>query len=262
MKQINVIPASMLRVRRFLARPGGMRIEPWAGVDETLDAFYDLLVTCRHDDAFWKDLESLLADLTDDMRARMRARGGTVIDNEVLDPGRHEALLAEIRSSLDGREKGSGGFRRLASALSVPAVGLLLVMGGVATVGCEDKSPGEDASTDAVAEPGADAADEPDAVADVECSETVSEILDRCVDNAGQRASILGCLGDLHESWNTGLEELLACEACDSVQFYLVECLLDGFRDVCADPSSAGTFDLDTFMDNCATPIYLGLRFE
>jgi hypothetical protein len=277
MNQINVIPASIQRVRRFLAGQGGMNIEPWAGVDETLDAFHDLLVSRRLDDAFWKELEALLASLTDDMRTRMSVKGRAVVDNEVLDPGRHDALLAEIRSALDGRTQGRGGFRRLASALSMPAVGMLVVMGGVATAGCEDKSSSEDAVEDALSdfpaetavdpvpdpepEPAEDPAAELDAATDVECSETMSDIVELCVSDAGQRTQILECLDSLHESWHTELEEFLACAPCDSVQFWLVDCLLDGFREACTDPSSAGTFDLDAFIDNCSTPIYLGLRF-
>ena len=277
MNHMNVIPAPIQRVRRFLARRGGMSIEPWAGVDETLDAFHDLLLSRRHDDAFWNELEELLASLTGDMRQRMSAGRGAVVENEILDPGRHDALLSEIRSALEDRSAGPGGFRRLASALSVPALGLLVVMGGVATVGCEDRPSSEDAATDAITDPEPDPADdpaaepdaaaddpvpEPDAAADVECSDTMWEIVDRCVSDGDVRRQVLECLGSLHDSWSTGLQEFLACAECDSVQYWLVECLLDGFREACTDPSSTGTFDLDAFIDNCATPIYLGLRFE
>lgn len=271
MNMPNIVPASIQRVRRFLSVQGGMKVEPWAGVDETLDAFHDLLVSRRHDDGFWKDLELLLATLADDLRRRQET---TLIDNEVLDPHRHETLLAEIRSALENRTRGRGGFRKLAAALSVPAMGLLFVIGGVATVGCEDEASETDTDTaadtapdeagdtvlDTAVDPGPDT--RPEVTHDVGCDSTLGEMIDMCVPDETWRNEINACLDALHGSWRTGLEEMLACESCYAVVYWLDDCLRNGMTDACDRPGEMGEFDVDAFIDSCSVPIYLGLRME
>ncbi len=135
-KGLRFIPAPLLRVRRFLDQQGRMRVKPWATVEETLDAFHDALLDNRDNDAFWQGLQSLLAVLTADTRKRMSADAGKIIDNQSLDPERNRLLLLEIRRALAGRQKRGGGFRLLTAVLSVPALGLLLMLGGVASLGC------------------------------------------------------------------------------------------------------------------------------
>jgi hypothetical protein len=61
---------------------------------------------------------------------------GTLVDNELLDSGRYAALLDEIRATLACQTAEPATFRRLAAALSAPALGLLLFLGGAASVGC------------------------------------------------------------------------------------------------------------------------------
>jgi len=252
----NLVPASIQRVRRFLAVHGGMRVEPWAGAGETLDALHDALASHRGDDAFWREIASLLDVLGGDLGRRIEAREGSLVENEVLDPERREALLVEIRSALEGRGRGRGGFQRLASALSVPAAGLLLVIGGAVTLGCEEK---DGTSADATTETSPDSTGDPKQ--DVGCSASIEQMLDICVEDPGYRSQVTTCLAALDSSWRTGLAEALACEDCDAVLFHL-QCLTAGLADVCDDPSSAGTFDLETFVEQCSTPVYLGLRFE
>jgi hypothetical protein len=267
----NIVPASIQRVRRFLAVEGGMRIEPWASVDETLDAFHDLLLSHHRDDAFWKGLEGLLCGLSDDMRRRSE---GALVDNEVLDTQRHEALLAEIRSALEGRSRGRGGFRRLAASLSMPAVGLLFLMGGIATAGCEEQESelvtAADTTTDTAPDVQEDTSTTPDTppdtrperIDDVGCDATIEEMIEMCVTSETRRSEISACLSALDSSWRSGLAEYLACEPCYNILHSLDYCLYRGFHNYCADPASEGAFDLDVFIDNCVVPIYLGLKFE
>lgn len=261
----DLVPASLQRVRCFLNTKGRMKVRPWADTAETLDAFHDALISHRDDEAFWEGLGSLLERLASDMSLRLRT---APVDNEVLDPAAHQALLAEIRSALDGREKGRGGFRRLASALSVPAVGLLAILGGVATVGCGstsslegDADAGEDVAVEA-ADPDADPIPEP--IPDATCEHegmTLEQILAECVDSETARTHYLECIDGLHSSWRTGLRDLFECEDCWEILSQL-DCLAYGMVDYCSDPDAAGTYDLDTLLDNCSVLLYLGVRFE
>jgi hypothetical protein len=66
----------------------------------------------------------------------VRRGPGALVDNELLDSERYATLLDEIRAALARQTAGPASFRRLASGLSVPALGLLLFLGGVASVGC------------------------------------------------------------------------------------------------------------------------------
>jgi hypothetical protein len=264
----DLVPASLQRVRCFLNTKGRMKVKPWAGSEETLDAFHDAMVSHRDDEAFWDGLRSLLENLTSDMSKRL---SGGAPDNEVLDPGTHQSLLDEIRSALGGREKGRGGFRRLASALSVPAVGLLAILGGVATVGCsstQDIEGETDASGDVAVEtsdPDADPAVDPipEPVPDACEHEGMSleQILAECVDDETARARYLECIDGLHASWYSGLRDLFECEDCWEVLSQL-DCLTHGMYDYCSDPEAAGEYDLDTLLDNCGVLLYVGVRFD
>jgi len=113
-----------------------MKVKPWATVEETLDAFYNALLENRRSEAFWQGLKSLLAILSGDLQQRVNARHGEVVDNELLDLRRQQQLLDEIRRALTGQQRGRGGFRKLTSALSPPAIGLLAMLGGIASQGC------------------------------------------------------------------------------------------------------------------------------
>ena len=281
----NMIPASLQRVRCFMNARGKMNVKPWAGVSETLDAFHDLLVTSRRDDNFWQALESLIETMSADMKKRLADRRGEIIDNEILDPSTHHDLLAEIRSSLGGRRAGQGRFRRLAKALSVPAMGLLFILGGVATAGCEqstslhgdsgteDAAPdtSDDSATDPEVDPGSDHPDIPppdilpdpgiDPSTDTTCepgSETLEQMIEACIPDEGSREYYMECIDALHESWRSGLEELFACSDCYEIRDYLDLCL--GWR--CGSPEGQGEFDLQDFLDNCSVLLYLGVRFE
>ena len=264
----DLVPASMQRVRCFLNTKGRMQVKPWAGHEETLDAFHDALVSHRDDEKFWEGLGSLLETLAADMSQRLK---GDVVDNEVLDPATHQALLVEIRSALAGQEKGRGSFRRLASALSMPACGLLAILGGVATVGCGSTATIEgdaDASTDVAVErsdPDADPAVDPVLEPEPDACEhegmTLEQILEECVDNETARTHYIECIDGLHASWRSGLRDLFECEDCWEVLSQL-DCLTYGIVDYCSDPDAAGEYDLDTLLDNCSVLLYLGVRFD
>lgn len=282
------VSASLQRVRCWLGNQGGMKVKPWAGVEETLDAFHDVLITQRRDEPFWQGLESLLGTLTADTNRRIEARRGEVIDNEVLDPERRRELLGEIRRMLDGRREGKGRFRALASSLSAPAVGLLCMLGSAAAAGCysatdlqgdggeaRDAAAEQDDGRDAAPDPAADAPDAPrpdyPVPPDVrpepapdpapECDPadaTLEEILAECVEDEAMRAYYLECIDAMHASWREGLTRLFACEDCWEVRDQLMNCL--EWR--CSTAEEQGEFDLESFLDNCAVLIYLGVRFE
>lgn len=279
------VPASIQRLRCYLNTRGSMKVKPWAGVEDTLDAFTDALASQKKDGEFWQGLEALLAALTTDMKRRADDRNGGVVPNEILDSGTHAALLDEIRRKLDGRGRGRGRFRRLAASLSAPALGLAVILGSATTAGCYSSSHLEgdaDASADVAPDPAPDPAPEPDLappdvtpdhtpdpvvdpvvdpVTDPACDAagaTLEEILAGCDIYEDMRQYYIDCIDELHASWRTGLTELFACESCDEVMRQLRECL--SWR--CGNPHDQGPFDLEDFLDNCAVLMYLGVRFE
>lgn len=134
-----LVPSSIQRIRSFLIEMCGMKVAPWASTEETLAALHTTLVARHGCGIFWHSLRTLLEKLASDMRTRALALPGTVIDNEVLDGESYARLLDEIRQVLHRQETEAptGSFRQLSAALSAPALSLLLLLGGVASVGCE-----------------------------------------------------------------------------------------------------------------------------
>jgi hypothetical protein len=134
-----LVPSSIQRIRSFLVEMCGMKVAPWASTEETLAALHTTLVARQGCGIFWDSLRTLLERLARDMKTRAAAQPGTVIDNELLDGERYASLLDEIRQSLDRQAAAAtkGSFRQLSAALSGPALSLLLLLGGVASVGCE-----------------------------------------------------------------------------------------------------------------------------
>jgi hypothetical protein len=134
-----IVPSSIQRIRAFLVERCGMKVKPWASSAETLAALHATLVARSGCDIFWASLRTLLEALACDLKRREEATPGAVLDNEVLDNERYATLLDEIRACLAAHapEAASSSFHRLARALSAPALGLLLLLGGVASVGCE-----------------------------------------------------------------------------------------------------------------------------
>jgi hypothetical protein len=137
-----LVPSSIQRIRSFLVEMCGMKVKPWASTEETLAALHTTLQAKRACGIFWDSLRTLLENLARDMKTRASADPGTLIDNEVLEGGRYLGLLDEIRQSLEkhNHEANAGSFRQLSATLSAPALGLLLLLGGVASVGCERTS--------------------------------------------------------------------------------------------------------------------------
>ena len=131
-----IIPSAIQRIRSFLIEMCGMKVKPWATTEETLAALHTTLVARHGCDIFWTSLRGLLETLARDLKLRQAATPGTLVDNELLDSERYATLLDEIRAALARQTTGPASFRRLASGLSVPALGLLLFLGGVASVGC------------------------------------------------------------------------------------------------------------------------------
>jgi hypothetical protein len=131
-----IIPSAIQSIRSFLIEMCGMKVKPWATTEETLAALHTTLVARHGCDIFWTSLRGLLETLARDLKLRQAATPGTLVDNELLDSERYATLLDEIRAALARQTTGPASFRRLASGLSVPALGLLLFLGGVASVGC------------------------------------------------------------------------------------------------------------------------------
>ena len=149
-----LIPSAIQRIRSFLIEMCGMKVKPWATTEETLAALHTTLLAKRQCSIFWASLRPLLERLAADLKTRQEAEAGTLVDNELLDGGRYQALLDEIRLAVNGQQPDGFTFRRLAGALSAPALGLLLLLGSAATVGCERSglhSAGHDA---AISQPG------------------------------------------------------------------------------------------------------------
>jgi hypothetical protein len=134
-----IVPSSIQRIRSFLVEMCGMKVKPWASTEETLAALHATLVARHGCDIFWTSLRVLLETLARDLKTRQEAAPGTLVDNEVLDGERYATLLDEIRASLAQQtaDPPSATFRRLASSLSAPALALLLLLGGAASVGCD-----------------------------------------------------------------------------------------------------------------------------
>ena len=117
-----------------------MKVRPWAGVAETLDALHEVLRAKRDCPVFWKSLQVLLDRLAQDLRRRKSAVTAEIIDNEVLSSDGYAALLDEIKAALAPESSCGGTFAKLAAAVSMPAATLLFLLAGVSTVGCTDRT--------------------------------------------------------------------------------------------------------------------------
>jgi hypothetical protein len=135
-----ILPSAIQRIRSFLVEICGMKVKPWASTEETLAALHTTLVARHKCQFFWTSLCGLLETLARDLVARQAALPGSLVDNELLDSERYATLLDEIRAALAVQAAEPATFRRLASALSTPALGLLLLLGGAATVGCDSSA--------------------------------------------------------------------------------------------------------------------------
>lgn len=279
-----LVPASLLRIRQFLSQ-SGLKVRPWAPPGHALEALHALLAARRDDPGFWTRLEALLGDLTRDLRRR-RDGAGSVVDNEVLEPTRHQALLAELRRALAARP--DRGFSHLVASLSRQAAGALSLVAGVALVGCGGEATGDGGTDDnggsggTVAGSGASTSGGagtggtgsaqaggtgglvitlptggaggagPDT-----CELTLDEILGACVADPAYRQEILDCVSGLNTSWRAGIERFLACKSCDEVNSELCRLL-----DTCSDPALGAEYSLEEFVDHCVVVLYRGVAFE
>ncbi|NOY91980.1 MAG: hypothetical protein GXP55_12355 [Deltaproteobacteria bacterium] len=263
-------PASLQRIRCFLQTRGRMKVKPWAPAEEVLDALRRCL-EARHDDRrFWVDLSLLLDALCRDAVARSTG-AHDLMDNELLAPARIERLLEEIRDALKSAPTGHAPFRALAGSLSGPGAALLLLLGSATIVGCYrshmlgadgsvmDASPPDARRLDAAR---ADASIRDAAPRDVgpldsgPVCDPVTQVAE-CTLTPELSDQLCACIEALNESWQTALRQLVDRTGCSflSNQAY---CLLNA----CADPAAAGDFDLETFLDGCSAPLYLGVRFD
>lgn len=292
-----IIPSAIQRVRSFLVEMCGMKVKPWASTEETLAALHTMLVARQHCDVFWDSLRGLLEKLACDVKQRQEAAPGALVDNEVLDNQRYAALLDEIRACLawQSGEASPASFRRLAGGLSAPALGLLLLLGGVAAVGCDraafkngSKAPdaaaqpsdakdaqpdrGPDSPPTIVLPPPPDAAPDLRGKPDVAVPRdavvagpdgavvTLQDIMDSCNIPEGEQSEVLRCLTFLRDSWTTGLTQELAGQNCTAVESRLDDyfCWIGA-----CEPPRGGP---DEFVAGAApycppVIIYMGVRF-
>lgn len=291
-----IIPSSTQRVRSFLIEMCGMKVKPWASTEETLAALHTMLVARQPCDVFWASLRVLLEKLACDLKRRQDAVPGTLVDNEVLDDQRYAALLDEIRACLarQAGEPTTASFRRLAGGLSAPALGLLLLLGGATTVGCDNgpmksgskpqdaaaqaadgKSAQPDARSDSppfiILPPPTDAASvRPSGPGDAPAWDavavgpdgavvTIQDIMNSCNIADWQQTEVLSCLAALRASWTTGLAQELAGQGCAAVASRL-----DDFECTMAPCQALGASDEFAAGDvpYCKPVlIYLGVRF-
>jgi hypothetical protein len=289
-----LVPSSIQRIRAFLVEMCGMKVKPWAGAEDTLAALHTTLVARQGCDIFWESLRGLLETLARDLKARQDAAPGALLDNEVLSDERYASLLDEIRAALpkQATEPQPGAFRQLAHGLSAPALGLLLLLGGVTTVGCDSstlrgasRTPDAAAVDERLSQPDNAPATQPDSppdnnirivIPDVApqpdlrpydlayaatvgpdgATVTLRDILESCNVPSQTEGWILACLSRLHESWTTGTTALLAGKDCDTVAGAFPQC---SYSSSCYPQS--GEFD-GSIPELCAPVlIYLGVRF-
>jgi hypothetical protein len=291
---VRIVPASLLRVRSFLGRRGGLKIRPWLGVAEALDEFSRALCRSEADESFWSELAELLGALTADLKERLLAEG-KVVDNELLDPGEQGLLLAEIRRALAATGSQPGGYRDLLARLPGAASGLLIIMGTVAALGCGgsvDATPGSitdaaadhvqssptDAGTDADAQITIDAAHDAPADSappvdspspfDAACNTTGADLvalLVACpvITSGYDTQGVTNCVQALNDSWRTGLTELFACNSCDTIRQRIAGPNGGCFNRFCSDGATAGsTFDLAILAQDWMCPVYVGVRVD
>jgi hypothetical protein len=276
-----IVPSSIQRIRSFLVEICGMKVKPWAGTEETLAALHTTLCIRGGCDIFWTSLRGLLENLARDLKTRQQALPGTLVDNEVLDSESYATLLNEIRAALarQAEAPAAGSFRRLATALSAPALGLLLLLGGVASVGC-DSSPlhtsnkPQDAAAPDLANPQdpqpvfkidapikiilPDAAPIKDAATTGPdgATVTIQDIMESCNLSAQLQGTVLACLAQLRESWTTGVAQALAGNECSHVDYEL-SCFV-----VASTCRLASAEDFNPTDPICKPiPIYIGVRF-
>ncbi len=284
-----LIPSSIQRVKCFMNKEGRFKVKPWAGTDEILDSFFALLSNRANDDAFWKNLQMLLKDITKDVKYRLSLKD-RAIDNEVLNSDRYDVLLDEIRAAVSGATIKKGAFKTCIGKLSLQSSSLLFLMGGVAALGCSDKNPsdttgtevsydtetaidtGTDTSinTDVTIETDSDTSSDTEANTDTQSDtedtsqyRTLEEIVTEVISDEPYRAQVLSCIEGLNDSWHDGLEELFQNEEDAVIKNRIDRCLMVNYLiDFCNDPESAGEYNVDALLNNCVVPIYIGVRFE
>jgi hypothetical protein len=288
---IRLVPASLFRIRSFLGRRGGLKIRPWLGVEQALDEFSRALGRHEQDDRFWSELEELLGALTADLGRRLTAEG-KVVDNELLAPEEHRALLAEIRRALAVGTAPPARYRELSGVLGARAAGLLAVLGSVAALGCGGATSESNAVTDAGADQTAqDASDasvdtgiihiDTDASRDAptdtplpfdaECQPDgadLTTLMLGCLSAMGlsSEAQVTDCVRALNDAWRAGMTQLFACTDCQTLTQYLNRNGCGNYfcSRVEYDAAVQGDgFDLQTLLDSVSgCPVYVGVRFD
>jgi len=288
---IRLVPASLFRIRSFLGRRGGLKVRPWLGVEQALDEFSRALGRHEEDDRFWSELEELLGALTRDLGRRLAAEG-KVVDNELLAPEQHRALLGEIRRVLGVGTARPARYRELSSALGARASALLAVLGAVAALGCggatTESNAVTDAGSDRTAQDASDASVDTGVIHidtdasrdaptdslppfDASCQPDgadLTTLMLGCLTAMGfnSQQEVIDCVRVLNDSWRAGMAQLFACTDCQTLTEYLNPSYC-GNRfcwEVEDDAAVQGDgFDLQTLLDSVSgCPVYIGVRFD
>lgn len=291
-----IVPSSIQRIRSFLVEMCGMKVKPWASAEDTLAALHATLVARQGCDVFWTSLRVLLETLARDMAARQQAVPGALVDNEILSPESYAALLGEIRACLAKQpSQPVSSFRGLAQALSTPALALLLLLGGVTTVGCRTSLGPPNPPDAAVADAGLPQPDRPraetralapdrpsdptpdntmvfilpdlpPAKADVheaassgpnDAKVTIEDIMNSCNVPSAEQSNVMACLGYLGEAWTEGLAAYLAGKDCNAI-FAALNCQT---WNMCSQQASPSNFDPGALPLCQPVLVYLGVRF-
>jgi hypothetical protein len=279
-KRPELVPASLVRLRCFINRRG-MKVKPWLGPGPVLAAFHTVLMDRQHDDSFWTELGGLLRDLSHDLGRRTHG----AVSNELLDAGRHAALLEEIRAALGGRP---GGLRQLTAALSAPAAALVLMLGAAVAVGCggdtdSNENPAATGGTSAggAATGGAATGGQIlvptggsgnldagvfdsgwDGDVPTGCNPALVTELASCAATAALADQVVACACSLEAAWQGGLADLFADKSCTEILDYLGCCGLDSLCNLASSSSRPASFDATLLADNSCCLVYMGVRCD
>ena len=277
-----IVPTVTQRVRSFLAQQGAA-IRPWAGLQETYDELYALLLRRKTNPEFWRPLKELLQEVVHsaaDSQRRDRRAAGAV---ELLDSWQIDTLVDELRDALPADASACRSTRAdFTRSLSTAVLGGFLLL-GLAAAGCSGGggAPGGTGgaggrtvlvggagggSGGAVADSGG--ADGP------ACTQTVDSALEHAIGEStlgtDAKSQLCQCFSALGTSWTTSLTQLFASATPDEISNMLGGllrcCQSDGIETLAGFNAGPSSQDLDLIRSGagyriCTAVIYKGVSF-
>lgn len=278
-------PTVTQQVRRFLAAQG-IRLRPWANLDETYAALFRLLRQRRDDPSFWGPLETLLVKIVDlalrpDGKRRLPAPQA-----ELLESWDIAELVRELRRALptDDKAPTESAFKRFTTGLTIPVLGGFLLL-GMAASGChrmgsstdidddEDDDGNSDTDTDVDADSDVDSDTDIESDTDTDtwyenCELSPDSVLWTTIDESDhdsfEKETLCDCFATLNTSWSAGLTELFENGTADEIAAALMEmyecCEVDP-NQLEGDYALAEELFLDGEWCNGTFPVYMGVSF-